>query len=194
MQDNAWALMTTKKNTWRLINCLKWLTAWTAKVSLAIGNKLLFVWKHYALNIKLKPIKLSLGAKTCHMLERIGLARYVFYYHLKRLNNTDGYDAIRKRIKSVYDENRGSYGYRRFCYALRNEGMLINHKTVLKLMRQLDLEAKRKRRHYTPIKAKWAGLLQILSTGISMRLLQIRSGRQMSRKYAYMMLRHTCLL
>lgn len=88
------------------------------------------------------------------MLERIKMARSVFYYHLKRLDNTDGYDAVRMRIKSVYDENKGRYGYRRICYALRNEGMLINHKTVLKLMRQLNIEAKRKKRHYHSYKGE----------------------------------------
>ena len=40
------------------------------------------------------------------MLERIGMARSVFYYHLKHLNNTDGYDVVRRRITSVYDEIR----------------------------------------------------------------------------------------
>ena len=88
------------------------------------------------------------------MLERIGMARSVFYYHLKRLNNTDGYDVVRRRITSVYDENKGRYGYRRICYVLRREGVLINHKTVQKLMRQLDMKAKRKKRHYHSYKGE----------------------------------------
>ena len=88
------------------------------------------------------------------MLERIGMARSVFYYHLKRLNNTDGYDVVRRRITSVYDENKGRYGYRRICYVLRSEGMLINHKTVQKIMRQLDMKAKRKKRHYHSYKGE----------------------------------------
>ena len=54
----------------------------------------------------------------------------------------------------MYDENKGRYGYRRICYVLRSEGMLINHKTVQKLMRQLDMKAKRKKRHYHSYKGE----------------------------------------
>ena len=76
------------------------------------------------------------------------MARSVFYYHLSRMNNGDGYDATRNRIKTIYDENKGRYGYRRICMALRNEGYIINHKTVQKLMFQIGLRAKRKKRRY----------------------------------------------
>ena len=82
------------------------------------------------------------------MLMRVKMARSVFYYHLARLNDGDGYDDTRKRIKAIYDENRGCYGYRRVCMALRNEGCHINHKTVQKLMSQTGLKAKRKKRRY----------------------------------------------
>ena len=80
------------------------------------------------------------------------MARSVFYYHLSRMNNGDGYDATRNRIKTIYDENKGRYGYRRICMALRNEGYIINHKTVQKLMFQIGLRAKRKKRRYRSYK------------------------------------------
>ena len=82
------------------------------------------------------------------MLERIKMARSVFYYHLSRLNESDSYNELRERIKHVYDSNKGRYGYRRVCMALRNEGVPINHKTVQKLMRQMGLKAKARKRHY----------------------------------------------
>ena len=88
------------------------------------------------------------------MLERVKMARSVFYYHLSRLNNGDGYDDTRKRIKAIYDENKGRYGYRRICMDLRNEGNAINHKTVQKLMSQIGLKAKRKKRHYHSYKGQ----------------------------------------
>ena len=68
------------------------------------------------------------------MLERIKMARSVFYYHLLYMDDSDGYDDLRDRIKAIYDENHGRYGYRRICLALRNEGKVVNHKTVQKLM------------------------------------------------------------
>ena len=82
------------------------------------------------------------------MLERIKMARSVFYYHLSRLDKSDGYGEIRKRIKLVYDNNHGRYGYRRVCLVLRNEGISINHKTVQKLMHQMGIKAKARKRHY----------------------------------------------
>ena len=88
------------------------------------------------------------------MLERIGMARSVFYYHRQRLNKTDGYDFVRGRISSVYNENKGRYGYRRICSVLRSEGIEINHKTVLKLMHQLCISAKSKKRHYRSYKGE----------------------------------------
>ena len=88
------------------------------------------------------------------MLERIKMARSVFYYHLAHMNEGDGYDDLRNRIKAIYNENHGRYGYRRICLALRNEGKIVNHKTVQKLMSQLGLKAKCKKRHYHSYKGE----------------------------------------
>ena len=88
------------------------------------------------------------------MLKRIGMAPSVFYYHRERLNQTDGYDSVRQRISSIYNENKGRYGYRRICYVLRGEGIEVNHKTVLKLMHQLGISATRKKRHYRSYKGE----------------------------------------
>ena len=88
------------------------------------------------------------------MLERIKMARSVFYYHLLHMDDSDGYDDLRDRIKAIYDENHGRYGYRRICLALRNEGKVVNHKTVQKLMGQLGLKAKCKKRHYHSYKGE----------------------------------------
>lgn len=82
------------------------------------------------------------------------MARSVFYYHLSRLNDSDGYDNLRNKIRVIYDKSRGRYGYRRICIALQNEGIVINHKTVQKLMAQLGLKAKRKKRHYHSYKGQ----------------------------------------
>lgn len=82
------------------------------------------------------------------MLKRIKMARSVFYYHQKRIAQDDGYNDARTAISRIYNENNGRYGYRRVCYALQSEGRKINHKTVHKLMKQMNLRAKRKKQHY----------------------------------------------
>lgn len=89
-----------------------------------------------------------------YMLQRIGMARSVFYYHLKRLSISDGHDETRRRIKELYDNSHGRYGYRRICYDLRNEGLVINHKTVQKLMSQMGIKAKVKKRRYCSYKGE----------------------------------------
>ena len=82
------------------------------------------------------------------------MARSVFYYHMSHMDDSDGYDGIRKRIKQIYDMNHGRYGYRRICMELRNEDMVINHKTVQKLMNQMGLKAKTRKRHYHSYKGE----------------------------------------
>ena len=82
------------------------------------------------------------------------MARSTFYYHTKRLGKPDGYEAVRKRIRAIYDKHHGRYGYRRITAQLRNEGLEINHKTVQKLMRQMSLKAKRKKQHYRSYKGE----------------------------------------
>lgn len=82
------------------------------------------------------------------------MARSTFYYHTKRMGRSDGYDSIRERIRSVYEEHHGRYGYRRITAQLHNEGLDINHKTVQKLMGQMSLKAKRKTQHYRSYKGE----------------------------------------
>ena len=82
------------------------------------------------------------------------MARSTFYYHTKRLGQPDGYDAIRERIFKIYHKHHGRYGYRRVTDQLHAEGIDINHKTVQKLMAQMDLKAKRKKQHYRSYKGE----------------------------------------
>lgn len=47
---------------------------------------------------------------------------------------------IKAEIESIYHEHQGRYGYRRITMELHNRGYQINHKTVQRLMRELDLK------------------------------------------------------
>ena len=92
------------------------------------------------------------------------MARSTFYYHLKRMGLSDGYDSLRKDIYRIYEDNRGWYGYRRITFALRNEGTWINHKTVQKLMGQLHLKGKQKKVHYRSFKGEKNILVSFIVT------------------------------
>lgn len=82
------------------------------------------------------------------------MARSTYYYHVSRPGLRDGHDATRSRIREIYDDNKGRYGYRRVTAALRNENILINHKTVRKLMAEMGLKARKKRQKYRSYKGE----------------------------------------
>jgi len=46
---------------------------------------------------------------------------------------------VNAEINKIYHENKGRYGYRRMTLELRNRGFTINHKTVQRLMKKLNL-------------------------------------------------------
>lgn len=69
------------------------------------------------------------------------MARSTFYYQRKQSRLDDKYDAIKLRIRTIYDKHHGRYGYRRVTAAIRQLGELINHKTVQRLMKLLGLKS-----------------------------------------------------
>lgn len=75
------------------------------------------------------------------LLNRTNMARSSFYYYQKQSKVPDKYEVIKQWIKSVYHKHKGRYGYRRITDELNNEGVIINHKTVLKLMKSLGLKS-----------------------------------------------------
>ena len=84
------------------------------------------------------------------MLKVAGMARSTYYYHLRE--KPDKNIAVRQRLRSIYDQNKGRYGYRRLTAALQNEGFVINHKTVRKLMKQENLVCKIRQKRKTIFK------------------------------------------
>ena len=75
------------------------------------------------------------------MLNLSGIARSTYYYHLKQ-QVKDKYAAEKADIVEIYNANKGIYGYRRITEQLKKKGYSINHKTVLKLMKSLNLRGK----------------------------------------------------
>ena len=67
------------------------------------------------------------------------MPRSTYYYWLKVLKKEDKYKTLKEEIKSIFEENKGRYGYRRITLELRNRGYIINHKTVQRLMKSLGL-------------------------------------------------------
>lgn len=75
------------------------------------------------------------------MIALSGIARSIYYYYLKQ-KDKDKYESEKQDILEIYNTHKGRYGYRRICSELKAKGYPINHKTVLKLMKFLDLHGK----------------------------------------------------
>ena len=75
------------------------------------------------------------------LLKAAGIARSTFYYQQKAQQVSDKYADVKDRIRAIYDQHKGRYGYRRITAMLKQQGNLINHKTVQRLMGQLQLES-----------------------------------------------------
>ena len=72
------------------------------------------------------------------------MPRSTFYYYVKA-SNTDKYITERQAIIELYEQNKQRYGYRRITLELHNNGIILNHKTVLKLMKSLNIRGKQRK-------------------------------------------------
>lgn len=82
------------------------------------------------------------------LLKIAGLARSSFYYQQKLMRAIDKYASVKIRIRSIFAQHRGRYGYRRIALAIRREGTMINHKAVQRLMRDLGLKSRVRSKKY----------------------------------------------
>jgi transposase InsO family protein len=56
------------------------------------------------------------------------------------MNRPDKYSEVKEVIQQIFDEHQGRYGYRRITLELRNRSYVLNHKTVRRLMREMNLK------------------------------------------------------
>jgi len=73
-------------------------------------------------------------------LEVVGVARSTYYYHVKAAKKADKYTIIKEKICKIWENASGRYGYRRIYAKLRQDGTIINHKTVQRLMKILGFK------------------------------------------------------
>lgn len=82
------------------------------------------------------------------MCREIGISRVGFYRHWQQREPAVEETELRERLQQLALAQR-SYGYRRIAALLRREGRLVNHKRVLRLLREDNLLAIRKKRFIT---------------------------------------------
>ncbi len=83
--------------------------------------------------------------ELCNVLE---LPRSTFYRWLQRTEDLK--DDIEEKVKDVCLRHKFRYGYRRVTATLRKMGLYVNHKKVLRIMRQNHILSKvrRKKKKY----------------------------------------------
>jgi len=99
--------------------------------------------------------ELRLNYPLARLLKAAGLARSTFYWQLACSKNPDKYADDKRQILTLFHKHKGRYGYRRITLARRREGSLLNHKTVQRLMQQLDLASCIRRKKYTSYKGRY---------------------------------------
>ena len=77
----------------------------------------------------------------------MGMSRATYYYRPKDKAERNKRDRdLSKKIRDIC-YRYPFYGYRRVTAALRRKGIVVNHKKVLKLMREMNIQVKKKKRY-----------------------------------------------
>lgn len=90
------------------------------------------------------PLQGSLSIERMYQLAQVSRAGY--YRLLQGRAPVEEDMILRSAIQQMVLENRGLYGYRRVTVKLRRQGMIANHKRVIRLMREDNLLAIRHRK------------------------------------------------
>ena len=70
------------------------------------------------------------------------------------MNRQDKYEDAKAEILAIYHENKGRYGYRRITMELHNRRILLNHKTVQRLMKEIGLVCRVRMKKYRSYKGE----------------------------------------
>ena len=88
------------------------------------------------------------------VLDIAQIPRSTFYYYNGKHRKQDKYARAKTEISIIYHENKGRYGYRRVTAELHNRGIMLNHKTVQRLMKELGLICRVRMKKYRSYKGE----------------------------------------
>ena len=81
--------------------------------------------------------------KLNEVLSGLGMGGSSCQYQVEAMRRSGKHAGPRRRISEIFAAGDGRYGYRRIRLGLRSEGVRVSEKVVARLMRELDLVAKR---------------------------------------------------
>ena len=73
------------------------------------------------------------------LLNYLNIAKSSYYYTISLYNKEDKDLLVKDKITTIFNENNKRYGYRRITLELKNQGIIVNHKKVKKLIGILGL-------------------------------------------------------
>ena len=82
------------------------------------------------------------------MLEYFCISRSTYYARLASIKKGDKYAEEREAIRTLVAMNKGRYGYRRITIELHKLGIHINHKVVMRIMKEENLTCKVRLKKY----------------------------------------------
>ena len=82
------------------------------------------------------------------MLKATSLPKSTYYFEISKTDKDIKNREIINQIEEIFDKNKGRYGFRRITAGLRNNGYLVNHKKVSRLMSKLGLRAIQSKQKY----------------------------------------------
>jgi putative transposase len=87
------------------------------------------------------------GGLTIERMCELGrVSRAGFYRHWRQQQPREEEMELRAQMQQIVLFHRGNYGYRRVTRELKDQGLVVNHKRVLRLMQEDNLLAVRRRR------------------------------------------------
>jgi len=75
------------------------------------------------------------------LLQVAGMAKSTFHYQIKVVNGPDKHAEIKQEIKTIYNVNKGRYGYRRIASTLCQIGKKVSANTVQRLMGIMSIKS-----------------------------------------------------
>ena len=82
------------------------------------------------------------------LLKATSLSKSTYYFEISKADKDVKNQAIIAKIEDIFEKNKGRYGSRRVTAELRNNGYLVNHKKVSRLMSKLGLKAIQSKQKY----------------------------------------------
>ena len=74
------------------------------------------------------------------LLTALQLSKSSYFYQRDAIAKSDKYAAVRPRLKTIFNQNYESYGYRRMKMELSDEGVSLYEKVIRRLMAEESLE------------------------------------------------------